>query len=67
MINIVCNGQQRQVAPEATVADLLQELGLPAQTVVVEHNGMILTLESYAAKVLAEGDKLELIRFVGGG
>lgn len=67
MINIVCNGQQRQVAPASSVADLLRELGLPAETVVVEQNGTILAPDSYGGQLLAEGDKLELIRFVGGG
>ncbi len=51
----------------ATLAGLLAELSLAQETVVVEHNGRLLSQEAIAGTALAAGDVLELIRFVGGG
>lgn len=64
---IFCNGKERQVGVDTTVADLLAELQLNPQTVVVECNKDIVKLEEYDVFILPEGAKLELIRFVGGG
>ena len=61
------NGEEKTLAPGATVAMLLDGLGLDASVTVVERNADILERAAYADTVLAEGDILELIRFVGGG
>ncbi|MCC6490344.1 MAG: sulfur carrier protein ThiS [Candidatus Hydrogenedentes bacterium] len=61
------NGETRTLAPGATVAMLLEGLGLDASVTVVERNADILERSSYPDTILADGDVLELIRFVGGG
>lgn len=61
------NGESKTLASGATVAELLDSLGLDASVTVVERNADILERSAYAGTVLAEGDVLELIRFVGGG
>ncbi|OQX18938.1 MAG: thiamine biosynthesis protein ThiS [Desulfobulbaceae bacterium A2] len=66
-MRVICNGTNHELEEGCTVAELLVQLGLTAATVVVEHNGDILVPAHYAERRLAEGDRLELVRFVGGG
>ena len=60
------NGETRTCAA-ADLAALVAELGLPAQTVLVEHNGEALRRDEWPGRVLGEGDRLEIIRIVAGG
>lgn len=66
-ITIRLNGKDREVAADITVSGLLDHLGLVPGMVVVERNREILARESYPAVRLSEGDRLELVHFVGGG
>ena len=66
-MKIVCNGEERSVAPQSKLVDLLKELSLEPDTVVAECDGVVLKREEYDTHLLAEGSVLELIRFVGGG
>jgi len=65
-MNIICNGAPRETVSK-TVLALIAELDLNPDTVVVEYDGVILDRDAYDNRLLAEGAKLELIRFVGGG
>jgi sulfur carrier protein len=67
MPNIVVNGEERAVAEGTTVAGLLADLGLSRQHVAVEANREIVPRAEHEARVLAEGDSLEIVTFVGGG
>jgi thiamine biosynthesis protein ThiS len=49
------------------VRGLLERLDLVPETIVVEHNLEILDRASYDRVLLREGDRLELVHFVGGG
>jgi len=66
-MRIRVNGSDKDVDEAIPLLRLLDELGLKRQSTVVEHNGAILDRSSYDSTVLAEGDQLELVRFVGGG
>ena len=66
-MNIICNGEERSIAPQTLLVDLLLELDLNPDTVVAECDGVVLKREEYDTHLLAEGSVLELIRFVGGG
>ena len=61
------NGKKQQAADGETVLGLLEALGLKPQGTVVERNGAVTDRATYATTALADGDVLELIRFVGGG
>jgi thiamine biosynthesis protein ThiS len=61
------NGETRLVESAKTVAEMLGELALDPTKTVVEKNGEIVARERFDATPLAEGDVLELVRFVGGG
>lgn len=63
---LVINGEPRQSAAE-TLEQLLEELGLGGSPVVAELNGEIVRQNAFGATALTRGDRVELIRFVGGG
>ena len=66
-LRITLNGELRRVAPGTSVADLLAGLELPAEKVAVERNLAIVPRSTFAQVLLAEGDALEIVHFVGGG
>ena len=66
-LEIIVNGEPRRVPGPATAADLLRQLGLDPRTVVVELNREIVRRPHLNEAVLADGDTVELVHFVGGG
>jgi sulfur carrier protein len=66
-LNLLVNGEP-SVAPDGvTVAAFLEGLGLPQKGVAVERNREIVPKSAYAATRLTEGDRIEIVQFVGGG
>ena len=65
-MRIQVNGEPREVAA-ATVLALVEELGLDVRKVAVERNLEIVPRSLHATTPLAEGDRVELVQFVGGG
>jgi len=66
-VRLWVNGQERDAPPLATVAELARWLELPAFGSAVELNGQVLRRADYAASAVREGDRLEVVRLVGGG
>lgn len=66
-MRVVVNGEERDVPSEATIRDLLVELGLGEQLVAVERNTEIVPRAEHGRTQLADGDELEVVHFVGGG
>jgi sulfur carrier protein len=66
-VQIVVNGDQLAVLEGETVAGLLARLGLGAKWVLVERNGEPVNRTDVPSTVLADGDRLELVRAVAGG
>jgi sulfur carrier protein len=66
-MNITLNGTQKDLPSDHTLSQLLADLQLPAETVVVELNTLIIHPDFYSETTLTEGDEVEIIRFVGGG
>jgi thiamine biosynthesis protein ThiS len=66
VIKLIINGET-QVVSATTVFDLIEELGLHPKGTIVERNLEIVDVATYRETVLANGDVLELVRFVGGG
>jgi len=66
-IAIVVNGESRQVPSGASLARLLALLGLPAGRVAVERNQKIVPRGDWPTTAVAEGDRYEIVQFVGGG
>ena len=63
----VANGDEVDVVDGATVADLLDQLGLAKRLIVVERNGEPVPRSERSTTRLAPGDRLELVRAVAGG
>jgi sulfur carrier protein len=66
-VQIEVNGEARGVPAGASVAELLALVGLDARKVAVERNREIVPRSAYAATLLAEGDAIEIVHFIGGG
>lgn len=66
-IRVQLNGKEREVPAGLTVKGLLESLGLEPRLVVVERNREILQRARYDEVRVGEGDRLELVHFVGGG
>lgn len=66
-MRIIINGQDTEVRDGHTVLSLLQDRGLDPDRVVVERNREIVPGAAFGDTVLAEGDRLEVLAFVGGG
>jgi thiamine biosynthesis protein ThiS len=66
-VNIILNGEPRDVQPGLTVAALLAELKLPTKTVAVELNLDLVPRGDHSRRVLNENDRLEVVTLVGGG
>lgn len=66
-IEIIVNGETREVARGASVADLINDLDLTPQRLAIELNLSILPRAKWSETELRSGDKLEIVHFVGGG
>lgn len=66
-MRIEVNGETRELRDGATVRELLVELGLGGALVAVERNTHIVPRAEHATTPLADGDRLEVVHFVGGG
>ncbi len=66
-MTIQVNGETRNVPDRSTVADLLRHLELVADRVAVEVNLEVLDREKFAGRELREGDRIEVLSFIGGG
>ena len=67
LVDVMINGEHKQVAPGATLLELLGELELDPRAVVVEHNRRIVRRPALGEVTVAAGDAIELVHFVGGG
>lgn len=65
-LQITLNGESHRVAA-CTVAQLVESLALDPRRVAVERNLAIVPRSAYAHTPLAEGDRLEIVGFIGGG
>ena len=66
-ITLIVNGEPRVLAAPASVASLLATLGLDLRKVAVERTEEIVSRSRYAETILATGDQLEIVHFIGGG
>ena len=61
------NGEEHTFSGASTLAALIEQLGMRADRVAVELNREIVARERWPATELREGDRLEIVHFVGGG
>ena len=66
-MKLTLNGAEREAPALDSVADLAAWLALPAFGTAIELNGAVVRRSEQAATALKEGDRLEIVRLVGGG
>ena len=66
-MQLILNGEPRETPALATVADLAAWLDLPTFGSAIELNGEVIRRAHHGATPLREGDRLEVVRLVGGG
>ena len=66
-MNLTLNGESRAFAGVADIAGLVAQLGLDARKVAVERNLEIVPKSAYGRTALADGDRIEIVHFIGGG
>ncbi len=66
-MNLTVNGEARTFEPLANLTALVAALGLDARKVAVERNLEIVPRSAYGKTVLADGDRIEIVHFIGGG
>lgn len=66
-MKLYVNGELREVAPGLTLAQLLEQLGVPKTGVAVEVNREIVRRAQHETHRLSPEDRVEVVTFVGGG
>ncbi len=66
-MTIRLNGEPCELAEPASIAVLLERLGIDGRRVAVEHNVIVIKRDAYHSTMLNDGDEVEIVNFVGGG
>jgi len=64
---ITLNGESFELDQPLSVDELLQRLEIDPRRVAVEHNLVILKRHAFAVTLVGDGDRVEIVNFVGGG
>jgi thiamine biosynthesis protein ThiS len=66
-MQVTINGETKEITDELNLDELLKHFSLPAERVAIELNKEVVRKKDWEIVKIAEGDKLEVIHFVGGG
>ncbi|MBV8798340.1 MAG: sulfur carrier protein ThiS [Alphaproteobacteria bacterium] len=66
-VSVTINGEARQLEAALKLSELLAQLGIESTKIAVERNLEIVPRSQYARVTLADGDRLEIVQFIGGG
>ena len=66
-MRIKLNGEPKELGEATTLAGLVEELSLVPERLAVELNGEVVRRADWPSVVLSEGDRVEVVHFVGGG
>lgn len=67
VVQVQVNGDVRTCAPQTSLPDFLNQIGMNPRLVAVEYNGEILHRQFWTQTQLQPGDRLEVVTIVGGG
>ncbi len=67
MIVVTVNGKERELGAPTNLVSYLEQLGVAEQRLAVAYNGIVLQKQELAGVTLSQGDRLEIVRAVGGG
>jgi len=66
-LQVHVNGEIKELTEGILLSELLTQLNLPVQRIAVEHNRTVVRRADWEGIVLREGDRVEIVHFVGGG
>ena len=66
-MTLILNGEARSFPGLADIAALVEALGLDARKVAVELNLEIVPRSAYQGTAISDGDRIEIVHFIGGG
>jgi sulfur carrier protein len=66
-MTIDLNGEPKEIPANLSITELIERLGLPSERLAIEVNRRIIRRADWPATTLTEGDKVEVVHFVGGG
>lgn len=66
-LQVVLNGHEEIIEKQISLAEFLQVKGMDPATIIVEYNGEIIKQQLWDGIVLQNDDRLEVLKFVGGG
>ena len=66
-MQIILNGTEKNFQDQISIATLIRELGLDKRKIAVERNREIVPRTAFNSDSLCEGDKIEIVHFIGGG
>ena len=66
-MRIDVNGEAREVPEQINLSELIEHLKLARERLAIEHNRRIIRRADWSQTMLAEGDRVEIVHFVGGG
>ncbi|HVG17760.1 MAG TPA: sulfur carrier protein ThiS [Blastocatellia bacterium] len=66
-MKIIVNGDEREARDGIAISDLITVLGLKPERLAIEVNRKIVRRADWPSTTLSEGDKVEIVHFVGGG
>ncbi len=66
-MNVVINGEQREIPEGVNVAGMLEHLGVPRDRVAIERNLNVLPRANWNETRVEPNDRFEIVHFVGGG
>lgn len=66
-MTVTVNGERREVPPGTSLSELIETLSLAPERLAVERNLEVVRRNDWEETLLAEGDRIEIVHFVGGG
>jgi thiamine biosynthesis protein ThiS len=66
-VRILLNGESHDLSTPMTVQAMLESLGIDSRRVAVERNLVVVRRAHYETELVADGDEVEIVNFVGGG
>ena len=67
MLIVTVNGKERELAQPTDLLSYVKSLGVNMEHIALAHNGVVLRRDELSGVTLSEGDRVEVVRAVGGG
>jgi len=66
-MKILVNGEERELEKPITLLEFLLQLGIPKERVAIEVNKEVVRRKDWEITIINDGDRIEIVHFVGGG